>query len=87
MLRLEPFALSFGSISIGSQSVSVEIAVSQDAGQPVAITDWSGTGDEFPFEPGGCSGLVLEAGVSCSMKVAFAPLGPGERSAAGKFSF
>lgn len=80
LLRFEPSAMSFGSIPIGSQSDSVEIAVSQDAGPPVAITDWSGTGEEFPFEPGDCPGLVLEVGASCSMKAAFVPLGIGERS-------
>jgi hypothetical protein len=79
---LNPVALNFGSIAIGSTSAAQNVTVSNTGGVPTALTTITVTGD-FSVSLSTC-GLTLAAGTGCTVSVVFKPAASGSR--AGTFT-
>ena len=76
-----PGALTLPDTTVGSQSATSQVSVTNIGGTAVTVTGvTSGNAAEFPIVVDGCGGSVVQPGASCQFGVALKPSAAGART-------
>ncbi len=75
---LTPFALSFGSITVGATAAAQNVTISNTGTNPVALTSETVNGD-FRIAANTCTGS-LPPSSGCTLAIVFSPTGSGART-------
>jgi hypothetical protein len=82
---VEPTSLGFGSVTVGNKASAKTVTLSSNGKASLELVELGVGGtndDDFSIEGGSCGqGQTLDPGESCTVKVVFAPLRTGSRSA------
>ena len=81
-LQAAPAPVSFAATNVGSTSATTTVTIT-NAGTAAAMSVTASSGDatHFPLTANSCNGVTVNAGASCSFKVAFHPTAAGLVSA------
>jgi hypothetical protein len=85
---LEPRALAFGAVAVGSASASQDLTVTNQSRQALSITGIEVDGSTADFLVNTrCAGVDLESGFRCRLGVRFVPRSPGTKSVTIRIGF
>ncbi len=77
IMAITPTTMNFGNVRVGTTSPAQTVVVSNTGGAPFTVTSTTFGGNAAFQKNGGCTGLVIQPGTSCSLAVTFAPTASG----------